>query len=420
MEFLLLQLVALVRPLASMKFLDTVFVPLGGGLFVALVGAFLIRGAVQKTWRFSAVDGVIVAFAIWSLVVSSIYYESSRVGDVIKLLVPLLSYTIAKNIIADSQIYKRLLSWMFIGFSIPTIGSATLIALEHPAALDMINYWTSVSRWEGLYTHSHNLGHSMTLLLMALIVYFLLRGADDKGKFRRTMENGLMSVLGIAAIYALYMSQVRSAVLGLLAFVAIYTFLYKKRLFLMGTAAAVVVAAISVPYWFSAMFPEFEMRQRGIEVSNMDLGSGRPRFWLNDLTVYASLPLDQKLGGVGIGATRTGNMELYGHNDWLGMLTQTGLVGLLLYMVLQVLILRAILRMEKGKERFAFMAMFGAVNLMMLVSNSYAWRIQVSQLYYIMLAFIELPRMSSTTSAITTRGSNKSLDHRLILGTVRR
>lgn len=391
MELLLLQLVVLFRPLASMKVLDAVFVPLGGGLFLLLVGAFLVRAAVHKDLRFNAVDAVIVAFTIWCLTVALVYYESTRIGDVIKLLVPLLSYTIAKNIVSDRETYQRLMVWMFIGFLLPTLGSALLIAANHPMALDMVNYWTNVPRWEGLYTHSHNLGHSMTLLLIVSIIFVLLRGQrSETAGFRNKAENVLIAVLGMAAIYALYMSQVRSAVLGLLTFIAVFTFLYKKRLFLISAAALVALAVVTLPYWFSAMFPELDMRKRGIEVSNMDLGSGRPRFWLNDVTVYAGLPLDQKLGGVGIGATRTADMELYGHNDWLSMLTQTGLVGLLLYLSLQVVILRMIFKMHKGKERAAFLAFFCAVNLMMLVSNSYAWRIQVSQLYFIMLTFIEL------------------------------
>jgi O-antigen ligase len=124
----------------------------------------------------------------------------------------------------------------------------------------------------------------------------------------------------------------------------------------------------------------------------MSLGSGRPVFWLHDILVIAERPIDQKLAGAGIGnRAGIGAAEdlVYGHNDWLEMATQTGLIGFALFAMLQVLLLKAILRIS-GKERYGFLALFASVNVMMFVSNSYAWRIQVGHLYYMMLAYAEL------------------------------
>jgi O-antigen ligase len=102
--------------------------------------------------------------------------------------------------------------------------------------------------------------------------------------------------------------------------------------------------------------------------------------------------------------------ETHGHNDWLEMLTQTGLIGFALFVALQILLFRAILRLDR-KERFVFLAMLVAVNVMMFFSNSYAWRIQVSHLYYIILAYVELRRpdrgietVSASTAANVSGG----------------
>lgn len=408
MELLLLKLVVFSRPLASMEYLEPVFVAVGGGLFLVLVAALLIRGAVQQELRFTAADGFIVAFTIWVIVTSAIHYKGVRVGEVMKLLVPLLSYTIAKNVLSDRLQYSRMIVWLLLGFTVPTILSAWLIAGGNAGAIDMVNYWTDIVRWEGVYTHSHNLGHSMTFLIMALIAYVTLctgHGVAAAGILRRAENVGLVALAGVS-IYCLYMSQVRSAILGLVTFLAVYTFQYKKRLFVLGAGGIVVLAMMTLPFWFASVFPEFDMRQRGLEVDTLDLGSGRPRFWLNDLTVYAALPIDEQLGGVGVGATRTegDERELYGHNDWLDLLTQTGLVGFLLYAALQITLLRGILKLS-GRERHIFLALFLAVNVMMAVSNSYVWRIQVSQLYFIILAFIEIPvsRPVAVSSAKSAR-----------------
>jgi O-antigen ligase len=123
----------------------------------------------------------------------------------------------------------------------------------------------------------------------------------------------------------------------------------------------------------------------------MKMGSGRPTIWANDFAKYARLPIDQQLAGIGIGTEFTSEGEFGGHNDWLRILWDTGIIGFVLFAWLQILILRAILRM-RGRERHVFLALFAAVNVMMLVSNSYNMRIQVSQLYYMILAFIEIPR----------------------------
>jgi O-antigen ligase len=200
----------------------------------------------------------------------------------------------------------------------------------------------------------------------------------------------ILGFLATVALYSLYMSYVRSALLGLLTFAAIYLYFYNRKLFVVGTVTLAVVATMTVPFWLPGLLPEIDMRNRGIEVDDMDLGSGRPRMWLNDIMVFYERPIDQQLAGAGIGNRRGDDEVVRGHNDWLEMLTQTGVVGFSLFAALQFAILRRILRME-GKDKWTFFALFAAVNLMMLVSNAYAWRIQVSQLYYMILAFIELP-----------------------------
>jgi O-antigen ligase len=283
---------------------------------------------------------------------------------------------------------------MIVGFCIPVAASVVSIATGDLKAVQYVSYWTALPRWQGAYVNSHNLGHSMSLLLMILALYThrgtVEREKDAKGS--RAFEVSLIALLAVAALYCLYQSQVRTALLGLAVFGAIFLYHENRRLLLILGTSLLVIALATATYWIPALIPEVSMVQRGIEIDALDLGSGRGRFWLNDILVYGELPIDQQLAGVGIGArgqSLDGGEMLYGHSDWLEILTQTGLIGLSLFSVLQILILRAILKM-RGGQRFGFLAMFLAVNFMMASSNSYAWRIQVSQLYYMLLAFIEL------------------------------
>jgi len=410
MELLLLNLVALFRPLMSIKYVESTFEIIGVGLFGALVAGMLVHTALTKSLRLSAIDGIIAAFTIWCVCIYVIYFEYANASDVAKLLIPLFGYMVVKNVVDDHYKYTRLLLWIIVGFSIPTIASAALIATGNPYAIETILYYSGLARWEGVYTGSHTLGHSMTLFVMTMVLYITLRrnAEGNTAQPSRQVQNILLGVLSALALYCLYMSQVRSALLGLLTFAVIYLYHYSKKLLILGAISLAVIAVLTIQQWLPALSPEYAATQKGVDVDMMDMGSGRPTRWKNDIMTFANAPIDQKIAGFGIGArgedlSRPGE-RLYGHSDWLEILTQTGLVGLILFATLQILFLKAIFRMPRT-ERFAFLALLAAVNVMMVVSNSYVWRIQVCQLYYMILAFIEVPANRVQTEQFTVRAT---------------
>ena len=409
MELLLLQLVALLRPLASIDWAAAIFEIVGVGLFGLLVAALLADSAVRKSLIFSAVDAAILSFSVWCLAIYVIYFHAARIGEVAKLVIPLLSYIVVKNVVRDRSEYETLLRWMLVGFSIPIVISTVLIATGH--GLDSILYWTKEPRWRGAYEGSHTLGHSMTLFLIILVLYIefpKFSGLIDVQK-RSIPEKLVLGVLAGAALYCLYMSQVRTAIVGLIIFLGMYFFFTKRKVFVIGALGLVILAVSTLPYWFSTLLPEYAMREEGIKVTTMELGSGRPTMWLNDLKVFANAPIDQELAGVGIGnrGEHRGPLKrvdyvIYGHSDWLELLTQTGIMGVLLFSWIQISLLRKIMRV-KEPEKYMFLAIFSSVNFMMLISNSYAWRIQVGQIYYMVLAYIEIQQLhfAETSEAVS-------------------
>jgi len=398
MELFLLKLVGLFRPLASIEFAAAIFEVAGIGLFGLLGVAFLANSAMRKSLRVSAVDAVIVVFALWCLAIYVIYFEHAYIRDVAKLLIPMLGYIVVKNVVQNRSEYEALLRWMIIGFSIPTAMSAVLII--GGSGLDYVDYWTDALRYRGVYEGSHSLGHSMTLFLIVILLYDGFRRAftAEDARKRTVLEMIVLGALAGTALYCLYKSQVRSAIVGLAVFTAIYFYFTNRKLFLIGAVGISVFAALTWEIWLPNLSPEYGMMQKG-QFEMMDLGSGRPRFWMNDISLFASLPIDQKIAGAGLGSVgkEVSDGMLIGHSDWLTILTQTGLVGFALFSVLQVLLFMTILRM-RGKERYAYLALFAAVNVMMMVSNSYAWRIQVSQLYYMLLAYIEVRQSQAMSS----------------------
>ncbi len=390
MELLLLKLVSLLRPLASMGYAEAFFDIAGAGLFVFLVAALLSDSAVRKTLSLSVVDLLIGMFAIWCLTIYVVYFEEASIAHVVKMLIPLISYTVVKNVVKERAQYAKLLLWMIVGFSVPVILSGALIATGK--GVDYVSYWTGLPRYAGVYTASHNFGHSMTLFLIVLVLYVEMTRERSIATGFSWPKNILLASLAGIALFCLYKSQVRTAIVGLMIFIGMYLFVFNKKLLIVGAATVTVVAVLLLPYWMPILLPDVWLMEKGQDPSLMGLGSGRPRFWLNDITQFAALPADQLLAGVGIGRYyHQQDLDLMGHSDWLEILTNTGIIGFILFATLQIFILRAILKME-SREKFIFLAMFCAVNVMMIVSNSYVWRIQVSQLYYMALAFVEMKR----------------------------
>jgi O-antigen ligase len=357
-----------------------------------------MRAAMQKSLRLSPIDGLILAFTTWVIARAVIYIDASYISQLTKLLVPMLSYIVVKNVVPDREEYRRVIFWILLGFSVPTLLSAGQIVSGVPEAVDKIKYQTGLVRWQGVYSNPHNFGHSMTLLLMTSVLYVSLRGIHKDGRHGASprVETVLLGILAAIALFCLYKSAVRTAVLGLLVFLGLYGYMQNKKALLLGGAALAVVAVVAAPIWIPAILHEFAPDRRGGQPELMELGSGRPTMWMNDLAKFARLPIDQQLAGIGIGTEFTSEGEFSGHSDWFRIVWDTGIVGLLLFAWLQILILRAILRMH-GRDRHVFLALFVAVNIMNAVSNSYIGRILVGQLYYMILAYIEIPPKSVLT-----------------------
>lgn len=407
MELWLLKAVGLIRPVASTSYGQSFFDAVAIVLFGIIIVSFLAVSATRKSLNLTTVDFAIFAFVVWCLTCAVTYFEETRFRELAKLLVPLLSYTVVKNVVTDARQYRSLLFWIILGFSILAILSAALMVQGQ--GLSYVSYWTGVARWQGAYTGSHSMGHSMALFLFVLAIYYagvqnMSKEPDQDGKARaisRIQTAGLLA-LGAIALYCLYMSQVRSAILGVLVFFSVYLFYFNRRALVLTGIGLTIIASATLPYWLPALLPEVVLLEKG-KMEMVEIGSGRPLYWRHNLDLFLERPLDEKLAGAGIGY-RAESMHasqdeaLDSHNDWLDLLLQTGLVGVVLFAAIQVLVLRAIWRMQ-GRLRFAFLALFLAVNVMMFVSNSYIWRIQVSHLYYIILAFVEVRRRTADSTS---------------------
>jgi hypothetical protein len=369
-------------------------------LSVAMVATFAIRAATHRDRiRWSFADLAIAGFTVWCITIYLVYLEKAHIADLAKFTLPMLTFVVAKNVIQSRQDYLKTVWLLILGFAVPVLASAVLILSG--GGLDRITYWTGTPRYEGLYDGMHTMAHNTTLLVIVIWLYIVV-GEQDK-----TRQTGLgagkkvfFAILIAAALYCWYETRVRTTIVGL-GVVAIILFLkyYRNPLPLI-VGAVIIAGSVALSSGLQErLFPEETMMER---TGNYDVelyGSGRPMIWMTQLRAFQELPVDQEIAGFGIGnmfakEDVTGQEWLLrkdSHNDYLRVMFHTGVIGLILFITVQLAILHSILRLD-GKVKYAFLALFAAVAVMNALSNSYVMRFGVAQVYYIVMAYVEVLR----------------------------
>lgn len=394
MEFFLIKSLAFLRPVLSIdtgvSFAANInLLELAAMVFtVMIVGALGIRAAVAKDLRFSSIDFVIALFVVWCIAIYVIYPDNAKLNALAKFIIPPVTFLVAKNAIPDRESHQKVLWLLIAGASIPLVLSAALILLG--GGQSSVNYWTGVVRYEGMYVGAHTMAHHAAFALMAVWLYFLLQQDAYRDAVTRKAK-GVAVLLVITAVFLLYMGRVRTTLLGLFVFAAVVIAFHYRR----PSLVAVPATLFSLGFFFSdslrtRFLPELIQAEKMNGFDIADYGSGRPELWSGQLSEFFRLPIDQQLAGNGLGHFLLGADT---HNDFLGVMVYTGLVGLSLFLLLQVLIFARIRHLPEI-SRWPFMALFAAVTSMNLVSNSYVNRVELAQMLYLVLAYIDLPRRS--------------------------
>ena len=407
MEILLLNLFVFLRPVLLIEFELTLaglntFEIAAIVLMGMLVATFVYSASLNKELSLTSLDLWMAVFVLWGVVVFVTYFDRAILSEAAKLLLPIATLTLVKNMIASREQYRRLLFLMILGFTIPLAVSFVLIM--QGKGVEFVNYWTGLPRYAGAFGNAHQLGHSMALLLMCMVIYAAMANQDSMKGANRLVTRTMLLLFGpiaALALVCLYYSYARTPMLGLAIFGTSYLYFLSKRVFLAWLIAATIAVLTVIP--LDVLFYDFQ------EVSEHELAerggsaSGRAEMWEHSITEFGKLPLDRMIGGVGIGnldraAARTGEQFIDSHNEFLNVLTQTGIVGLGIFLVIQILILKRILDLQ-GHERYVFLALFLAVTFMNFVSNSYVSRFGIAQLFYVIIAYIDNPRLGSRQSA---------------------
>lgn len=402
MELVLLEMLALFRPIL---FIETGVKVLGLNSFEAaailfsavIFSAVAMRAATHRNINLSITDVLIAAFVFWCVAIYVIYMDKAHISALAKFVIPLLTYVVAKSVIPGRATYLKMLWLLIVGFAVPLLGSVFLIL--HGGGLEEVNYWTGTLRYEGAYSSAHDMSHNAGFMLMAIWLYLIVRkeNATLVREFSLARKC-FLAVLVLAAVFLIYKSSVRTTVLGLAIFVMVLLAMHYRKPLLIGAVAIILVSSFALSENVQKrFFPEGEWAEKSADFDATDYGSARPNIWKRQLVVFVGLPIDKQLAGIGIGNTLADEigrdsdyvLKKDTHNDFFRVMVHTGVVGLLLFVGLQVAIFRKILTLDRS-VKYGFAAIFVAVTAMNFISNSYISRFGLAQMLYLILAYAEL------------------------------
>ncbi|MEQ1802941.1 MAG: O-antigen ligase family protein [Gammaproteobacteria bacterium] len=410
MADLLLQFFYFARPL--------MFVNLPGRYFglsvfeifaIVLLGVLLAAYLVSKPAKhrgFDALDSMMLAFTIWACVVTFIQSDVSDWKWTFRWTLPLIIYMLLRRMVRTEKEYMRYLHRLLISFVV-VIG-ANAIAIYVGYGFVVADWVTGVERHDGIFNDVHTMAHTVGFGLMLVVIYYgLLKasGAPRQVKRRRPALFVMVAVMVPLGIYCQIMGNVRTVLVGLVVFLGILLLMTNRRRFVMFAGALVVI-------WVTSTFVEtifWDVTGRvSTQGDRTDMaGSGRPWIWKHNLGLFADLPIEQKIMGIGVG-NEIGVIGANGvitaeyryrawesHNDFLSALMELGIVGFLLLSAIFWLWFRTIMRLPMA-SRVLFMSLLGAVVVMNFLSNSYLSRFGLGQLLSMVMIGIHVLPMAQT------------------------
>lgn len=392
MDLILIKLVALLRPVL---FVETgisvggfsVFELAGIGLTALLLVSFSVTAVVNRRLMIAPPDVAIALFVIWAVFSYAINRNEANLSETARIILPLITYVIAANVIRTEEEFLSILRALLIGFGVIIAINALYVASGR--GIQTVSYWTGIPRYEGVYAGPHTMSHNMVLFMIVAMIYAALmrkRGQPIRGATRWTLGG-----IALGACYALFLGRVRTALVGLGIFVFGYLWKANRKYLFIGAGLVLLVTPFAAEQLMARFLPDVQQVMDGKWDSSM-IGSNRFNIWGNNLSTFADQSVEHIVAGIGPGASRhiseigAENIFVASHNDFLKLLVETGVVGLLLYATVFLALFRGLSRLEP-EERALFRSLLVAVVIMNIVSNSYVARFGLGQMFFIIMGY---------------------------------
>ena len=179
-----------------------------------------------------------------------------------RVTLPFVMFLAARIFITESKQISVILIAIVVGYLVPIAEST--YGIISGQGIEMVSYWTGIERFAGSFRGSHTLAYAM--LFFSITCCLLNWTRQFNGKLSRF---GLL-VFHLLAIFCLYKSYTRTAIVGFIIFWSIYLWgANKKRLFLAiiacGLIAIFASQKVETIFWQTGAFnsgERFKCRQQ--------------------------------------------------------------------------------------------------------------------------------------------------------------
>jgi hypothetical protein len=302
----------------------------------------------------------ILTFVFYSL--ESIIW-GSELRRTAQTILPFIVFFSVRTIITETKQTKILIIFLVIGFLIPIALSTYNIFLGK--SIQMVEWHNKLPRFAGAFGGIHTLSYSMLFFsFLYCILHYIYR-------FKYSLNRLIISFLFILSAYCLYKSLTRTAMIGFLLFWLVYLWGKNKKAFFIAITLSILVGVTFSDHIHSIIFKK---QERDFNTAT----SGRVTLIVNNLSLFFESSLTQQLFGRGLGHEQ----QFKFHNDYIALLMNLGVVGLLLYLIILFYLFLDIFLCKEKQLRYLFGAIFISVAAMNFGSNAIIFRIEFSQYFW--------------------------------------
>lgn len=350
--------------------------------FFAISISYLLLIAIAsnfKNLKLNIVQLTMILFCSYCFL--SIFW-GSNIKIIFQLTLPFVIFFSIRLFVTNQKQVNFLLSVIIIAYMIPLFGSLYQILKGN---VYTVEYLTGFERHAGIFKNIHSLAGTMFFFSVFFYLKYLIFPPN-----RRYIRYALIFML-IVSFYCIFKTYARTAFLGLFIFWTITLIgSNTKKPFLI-----FIVITVSVVFLNQSNLRQIFFKSENVEKIDVNTASsGRVMIWQHNIWLFKTdYGLDEKMLGRGLGSGTKGvvgkETEIWSsHNDYLHLLMHLGIVGVFLYLLIYLAILRDIIskKIEK-KIKYLYLSILFSLLVMNFVNGITTYQLPAAHLFWTIMGF---------------------------------
>ena len=299
-------------------------------------------------------------------------FWGSEYQNIFRLLSPFVVFLSVRIFVKDKK-QLGILFWAIFLTYIPTIALSSIL-IFFDKSIEVVNYYTGLSRHSGLIINAHGLSHLMIFFTFISLYIFL-----DK-IYMKPVYKWMIFFFLLLSYYNIYYSYVRNGYLSIVIFWSIFTFYCEKKYWIFLAFIILIVGVLNYDN-LSTIF--WQTDEHSINAAS----SGRLTIWKHNIDLFINQDIFKKICGWGLIEYRSvigaKNFPASSHNDYLQLLMETGLVGLILYFLILFMLISDAYKITKYKFlKYNYLSSIITFMFISMVTNGWVLRVECGQLFW--------------------------------------